>query len=136
MDLIRFGALTALLIFALYACGEAGSIRRDQPASSNQTSTTNAPPPAADAVVVHEVNATNMGGAFDPATITVRVGTRVRWINASGNIHNVTFEDSSVGHSATMASKDSFEITFKKEGTYKYRCTFHPGMEGTVVVSG
>ena len=84
--------------------------------------------------MVMEVNATNKGGAFDPEMVKVPVGGTVMWTNNSGNIHNVTFTDTSIKASTVMSKGDAFKVTFPKAGTYKYTCTFHPGMDGTVVV--
>jgi plastocyanin len=84
--------------------------------------------------VVKQVNASGRGGAFTPETATVKAGDRVRWVNDSGNIHNVTFEDASIKASTVMYQSNMFEVTFPKPGTYRYRCTFHPGMDGVVIV--
>jgi plastocyanin len=35
-----------------------------------------------------------------------------------------------------MNSGDKYQVKFTKAGTYQFHCTFHPGMEGTVTVSG
>ena len=83
---------------------------------------------------VMQVNATGKGGAFDPEVVKVPVGGVVMWVNNSGNIHNVTFADTSIKPSTVMSKGDSFMVTFPKAGTYKYSCTYHPGMDGTVEV--
>ncbi|MBJ7598685.1 plastocyanin/azurin family copper-binding protein [Candidatus Nephthysia bennettiae] len=84
---------------------------------------------------MEETNASNAGGTFRPAEVHVTRGTTVRWINHSGNIHNVTFDDHAMGASAIMYRNDSLEKAFARPGSYHYVCTFHPGMEGTVIVS-
>ncbi len=89
-------------------------------------------PAGAPAMTVTEVNAPGMGGAFSPANITIKTGETVEFINKSGNIHNVTFPDM---HSPVMYGGDKWSATFTKPGTYKYVCTYHPGMEGVVTVT-
>jgi plastocyanin len=71
--------------------------------------------------------------AFSPRTVEIRVGDSVTWTNRD-----------SVGHTAT-GSNDAFDtglleegesasVTFVRAGTYRYICTPHPNMTGTVVV--
>lgn len=73
--------------------------------------------------------------AFGPATLTVKRGTTVTWINKDGDAHTVT----AVGARPLFASNpfdtgDSFSFTFNAPGTYAYFCKIHPTMKGTVVV--
>jgi plastocyanin len=86
-------------------------------------------------VTVEQINASTMGGAFSPKEIHLNAGGTVHWINHSGNIHNVTFDDRSLGASPIMYKGDSYEKKLDRPGRYHYVCTFHPGMEGTVVVT-
>jgi plastocyanin len=73
---------------------------------------------------------------FVPASIRVKAGDVVEWVDSGTSIHNVTFANSAVPTSATMNSGDKYEIKFQKAGTYSYECTFHValGMTGKVVV--
>lgn len=80
-----------------------------------------------------KVNQTD-GLSFDPTSQTVKVGDVVEWDNGSGVPHNVTFDGSPDVSSQTMNSGDTWQVKFTTAGTYKYHCTFHPGMEGTVTV--
>ena len=75
-----------------------------------------------------------MGGAFSPASVSVHVGDSVEWTNKSGNIHNVTFATPAV-HSPVMFAGETWKQTFTTPGTFHYVCTYHPGMEGEIVVS-
>ncbi len=90
---------------------------------------------ADDVVTVEEINASNAGGAFSPKEIHVNAGGTARWVNNSGNIHNVTFDDRSLGASPIMYKGDSYDKRIDRPGRYHYACTFHPGMEGTVIVT-
>ena len=69
---------------------------------------------------------------FEPATLTVKRGDRVVWINKDV-----------VPHTATAARRfDSKNIaagqrwTWKagKPGRHEYLCTYHPGMKGVIEV--
>lgn len=97
------------------------------------------------------------GYRFVPATVTIKVGDTVRWINASGGPHNVTFWPDSVpagaagGLQAGMAQSTApltgplltapnatYAVSFAAApaGTYGYYCMPHLalGMKGKVVV--
>jgi plastocyanin len=73
--------------------------------------------------------------AFGPATVTVAVGTKVTWTNRDDEPHTVvSADDPRAFKSGALDTGDSFTFTFDKPGTYKYFCSIHPHMTGTVVV--
>ena len=69
---------------------------------------------------------------FEPAQLTVKVGTTVTWKNRDDIPHTVV----SVGkfRSKTMDTEDSYSFTFTAAGDYKYFCSLHPHMIGTIKV--
>ncbi len=67
---------------------------------------------------------------FEPASVTVKVGDIVGFTNMGIAPHNVTFAAGLA--SPMMNGGDSFLVKFTRSGTYKYVCTIHKGMEGTV----
>jgi plastocyanin len=71
---------------------------------------------------------------FSPATISVAAGTRVTWINGDDIPHTVVADDHSF-RSRTLDTDDRYSVTFEKAGRYRYFCSLHPHMVGTVVVS-
>ncbi|MDQ1428685.1 MAG: hypothetical protein QOK39_2161 [Acidimicrobiaceae bacterium] len=71
--------------------------------------------------------------AFSPATLTIKVGTKVTWTNNDVVAHTVTFTD--VANSPVLNRGDTFSRTFTTVGTYSYICSIHPFMHGTVVVT-
>jgi plastocyanin len=73
------------------------------------------------------------GKAFSPASVTVAVGGVVTWTNNDSMPHNVT-SSSGAFHSTTLNPGQVFSFTFTTPGTYPYSCTFHGGMNGTVIV--
>ena len=86
---------------------------------------TDAPGPSA---VVHIKNF-----AFVPATVTVKVGQSVAWVEDDDVPHTVTAVDVSFD-SGNLDKNGGFTHTFKKAGTYPYLCTYHSYMKGTVIV--
>ena len=70
--------------------------------------------------------------AFDPASITVKVGSTVRWVNQDSANHRILFADKV--DSNVLASQQSYSRKFDRAGTYDYSCTIHPSMHGTVIV--
>ena len=73
--------------------------------------------------------------AFQPATLTVRAGTAVTWLNQDEEPHTVMSADPQMSFkSPALDTHDKFTFTFAKPGTYKYFCTIHSHMVGTVVV--
>jgi plastocyanin len=71
--------------------------------------------------------------AFVPATLTVRAGTLVRFVNDDEEPHTATALDKSFD-SKGLDTNDSYTYTFTKPGTIAYLCTMHPMMRGTIVV--
>jgi plastocyanin len=72
--------------------------------------------------------------AFAPASLTVRRGTTVTWVNRDEEPHTVAAGDGTF-RSTTLGTGASFAFTFAKAGSYGYVCTIHPFMHGTVVVT-
>jgi plastocyanin len=70
--------------------------------------------------------------AFDPASITVKAGSTVRWENKDSVPHRILFADGT--YSQLLAASDSWSRKIDKAGTYDYTCTIHPAMQGTVIV--
>ncbi|MGH9709559.1 MAG: cupredoxin domain-containing protein [Candidatus Acidiferrales bacterium] len=71
--------------------------------------------------------------AFGPTTITVPAGAQVTWVNKDEEPHTV-FSTDNTFKSKALDTDDKFSFTFAKPGTYKYFCSVHPKMVGTVVV--
>jgi plastocyanin len=70
---------------------------------------------------------------FSPATITVKAGATVSWVNHDEEPHTI-FSDAGLFRSSALDTNDSFSYTFDKPGTYHYVCTIHPRMMGTIIV--
>jgi len=70
---------------------------------------------------------------FGPQAVTVKVGTKVTWINKDIEPHTVVSNDHKF-QSEALDTGDTFSVTFDKAGSYGYFCTIHPHMTGTVTV--
>jgi plastocyanin len=77
--------------------------------------------------------------AYLPQTLTVKVGTTVKWINNDEAEHNVEARDKSfisdMLKTKNIKPGDSFSYTFTKAGTYNYICGNHSGMTARVEVT-
>ena len=71
---------------------------------------------------------------YEPAALDVTPGTVVKWTNGDSAPHTATAEDDSFD-TGRLNKGESGEITFDTPGSYEYTCTFHPYMEGRIVVS-
>jgi plastocyanin len=70
---------------------------------------------------------------FAPASLTVKAGSTVTWTNLDEEPHAV-FSESGLFRSGALDTNDSFSYTFRAPGIYRYLCTIHPRMRGTIVV--
>lgn len=73
--------------------------------------------------------------SFQPATLTVKAGSTIVWINGQAILHTVTPE----GHSQwtrveTSATGEILRATLNTPGEYEYRCEIHAGMTGEIKV--
>lgn len=112
--LAAVGILALTMMFA--ACG----------GTSSQTTTTSAAGATGTQVVMKNI-------AFDPATVTIKVGDTVTWTNEDSVTHTVV-GDNNEFQSGDLAQGDTFSFTFDQAGTYPYHCSIHPSMKGTVAV--
>jgi plastocyanin len=74
--------------------------------------------------------------------LTVAVGTTVTWKNDISTDHNVTW-DNAAGVNAAEAGdgtggigsfQGSHTRKFNSAGSFGFKCTIHPGMNGTLIV--
>ena len=65
---------------------------------------------------------------FEPAELTVKPGTIVRWMDERGR-HTVEADDGSF-KSDTLTAGGTFQFKFDKPGVYSYYCLFHGDKHG------
>ncbi|GAA4477812.1 hypothetical protein GCM10023094_20670 [Rhodococcus olei] len=116
-----------LLVATLTGCGTS-----TDGASSTTTASAEAEPPADTAVV------RVAGMAFTPASVTIRAGQSVTWRFDDNAIpHNVTGTAAGAsGFKSPILATGTYTHRFDQPGTYPYKCSLHPDMTGTVVVTG
>jgi plastocyanin len=71
--------------------------------------------------------------AFAPASITINVGDRVTWTNSDAVAHTATASNGSFD-TGDIDQGESATVRFTQAGTYRYVCTPHPTMTGTIRV--
>jgi plastocyanin len=73
--------------------------------------------------------------AFDPATVHVKSGGSVAWVNCepTATPHTST-SDAGAWNSGSLAPGAAFSRTFPTVGTFPYHCDIHPSMKATVIV--
>lgn len=73
---------------------------------------------------------------FSPSAQTAKVGQVVQWTDTGTVQHTITFDASNASclSDATIAPGSTWEVKFTAAGTYTYKCTIHPGMDGTLKV--
>jgi plastocyanin len=98
-------------------------IARDTPAPY-PTST-----PMPDGLVL--VNAVDFG--YMPSVTRIHVGQTVIWQNGGRELHDVTGDDD--WHSGPIEGRYEYRHTFGFAGSFNYRCSVHPDMRGTVIVT-
>jgi plastocyanin len=117
--------ISASFVVALAACGGGTG-----PYGSMNQSPPPPPPPAGNTV------AATPSLAFTPSSLTVNAGETVTF--AFGAVaHNVTFDTPVAATPADIPGNNSnvsVDRAFTTAGTYRYHCTIHPGMAGSIVV--
>lgn len=101
--------------------------------ASDRGESGSAPPPAVTttvpdgAVIVRVANL-----VYEPKSVTIDAGQTVAWVFDDGNVpHNVVGK----GFRSETRRSGVFSHRFENPGTYRYLCTLHPRMRGTVTVS-
>lgn len=74
------------------------------------------------------------GFAFNPDTITIKVGDSVKWMNTETAKHTVTSDLGGELNSQELSKGQTYSHTFTKAGEYTYHCTFHTSMTAKVIV--
>jgi len=72
--------------------------------------------------------------SFKPAHITIKRGTKVRWINKDFDVHTATANNGKSFNSGLLFPRQRYTHTFKSAGKKGYFCKIHPHMKGSVVV--
>ena len=85
-----------------------------------------------DSSLIHRVTIQAM--QFQPATIFVLPGSKITWTNMDTVVHRVTSDDGISFSSGNINPQGTYTFTANNLGTYAYRCSLHPAMQGTINV--
>jgi plastocyanin len=136
MGFARTALAGSLLLLA--ACGGASPTAptgalTSAPAAATATP---APTPTASPTPTAAMALIEMGdNFFDPAQLTVKIGTTVTWKVVGQSTHDLAARDGSFVD-RTMSFGQTFSFTFTRAGRYAYVCMQHEGdgMVGEVTV--
>src|SRR3954451_19921745 len=73
---------------------------------------------------------------FDPADVSVAVGSTVVWHNGGKQAHTVTADDGKSFSSPNVPEGGDFQFKFTTPGDFAYHCDPHPWMKAVVHVTG
>jgi plastocyanin len=140
---MRTHAVLVVLLVLISACGASPSQTAPTAAATTAPVTTTVPAAAtATAAPTLTVSPTpapaivEMGDHFfDPAQLTVKVGTTVTWKSVGQSTHDLAARDGSFAL-GSMSFGQTFSFTYTKAGRYPYVCMQHEGdgMVGFVTV--
>ena len=74
------------------------------------------------------------GSAFTPTTLTVSMGTTIKWTNKNAGNQTVT-SDTGLFDSGTIKPNGTYSYTFSTAGTFYYHSTNSPAMTANVIVN-
>jgi plastocyanin len=76
---------------------------------------------------------------FQPASVTIKAGSVIVWIDMSDAPHTITSDSGapiSFNTTSNVTEGHSFALIFTMSGTYPYHCNIHPTtMKGTITVT-
>jgi plastocyanin len=134
----RTAFLASLLLFA--ACGGGTATSAPTTAGQSQAPASGAPAsaaagPCAPSDAPGAVSASMANIAFDPATITAKVGDVISWTNKDTVQHTATIKGNEACTTAALATNASGGITFSQAGSYDFFCKIHSQMTGKIEVT-
>ena len=68
---------------------------------------------------------------FVPKKVDAKVKQKINFAWGENVAHNIVFDKT---RKSPTQNKGSWSTSFDKTGTYKYKCTLHPGMSGEIKV--
>ena len=132
--------LLPLLALAVAGCGSSndngGSSSSSGSSAPKTSSSSSSGGTAAPAGAARPVTIKMKSIQFSPKTQAVKVGQTVRWVNEDGVDHNVTAQSGATFKSNDFGQGGTYTFKPAKAGTIAYVCTIHPGMTGTLNVTG
>jgi len=116
-------------------CGGSDSSQSSsQPAGYGAPAATTEPATTAAAPAAETTEVKMAGSAFAPATLDIKVGDTITFVNDDEIAHTATAGKGEFD-SGTLDPGATFDFTAEQAGTIGYVCNFHPGMTGTINVT-
>ena len=105
--------------------------------AATATSAAAAAAPAAAAAATNAARTISISNfTFAPTAMTVRAGQELTWTNEDDAPHTVVGSDpGSPLKSPALDTGDRYSVTLTRPGTYRYFCSLHPHMTGSVNVT-
>jgi plastocyanin len=127
---VAAGAVAALAVVALAACGDDGDDDAPDDAAGTTTTTEGGgDEPATGGTTIEAKD-------FELTSITVAPGAEVEVVNGDDVAHTVTSDDDEFD-SGSVAGGTSATFTAPSEpGEHPFHCDIHPSMTGTLTVEG
>ena len=77
---------------------------------------------------------------YSPKFVHIGTGTSVFWENPTADLHSITHDGCKTGEgcafdSGPLGPNGTFTVGHLPPGSYPYHCSFHPIMQGTLVVT-
>ena len=70
---------------------------------------------------------------FNPTKLEIKKGDSLNFVWKESVAHNVVFDNK--GPKSKTQNKGAWLAKMDKTGVFKFKCTLHPGMDGTIIVS-
>ena len=119
-------AVAAIVVLAIAGCsGGGGGYGSSTPAATPPASSSSG------AATNGGTTVTEQNFAFNPSTLTVKVGDTVTFTNNDSAPHNVKIDGQELG---TQNQGESKTWTPSKAGSFPFSCTIHPAMTGQITV--
>jgi len=72
--------------------------------------------------------------AFSPRRLVVPAGQRISWTNHDDVPHRIQSVNGAFPPSAVLDTRASYALTLPAKGEYRYFCSLHPTMTGTIII--
>ncbi len=76
---------------------------------------------------------------YSPTVVHIDTGTSISWDNPTNALHSITHDQCKTGavcvfDSGPLGPNGTFTIRYLPPGSYPYHCSFHPIMQGVLLV--
>jgi plastocyanin len=119
--------LLAAFAILMVGCGSGGGTGSSSSATTSASGSGSGGASGGTAVTIKDYT-------YTPETLTVPVGTTVKFTNEDTTAHTATSKEAGVFESKPIQPGKTGSIKLEKAGTFTYYCVFHPFMKGTIVV--